>query len=93
MQLYNKMSAEERAKLIDEAGKDRLTISFYHYYNIENPQQFRDQLFIANKIDNIFYWKFRLTFMIFSSYDVNQFLQFLLFSYWFYAFFRTWLSD
>jgi len=46
------MSAEERAKLIDEAGKDRLTISFYHYYNIENPQQFRDQLFIAwNALD------------------------------------------
>ena len=27
MQLYNKLSAQERAALIDEAGKDRLTIS------------------------------------------------------------------
>ncbi len=46
MQLYNKLSAEERAKLIDEAGKDRLTISFYKYFKIENPQIFRDKLFI-----------------------------------------------
>jgi UPF0176 protein len=46
MQLYNKLSAKERAALIDEAGKDRLTISFYQYYKIENPQSFRDQLFL-----------------------------------------------
>lgn len=52
MQLYNKLSAEERAKLIDEAGKDRITISFYQYHNIEDPQAFRDQLFIAwEKLD------------------------------------------
>ncbi len=52
MQLYNKLSAEERAKLIDEAGKDRITISFYQYYNIEDPLSFRNQLFIAwEKID------------------------------------------
>ena len=46
MQLYNKLSAAERAQLIDEAGKDRLTISFYTYHHIENPKEFRDQLFI-----------------------------------------------
>ena len=46
MQLYNKLSAEERAQLIDEAGKDRLTISFYQYFKIENPQLFRDKLFL-----------------------------------------------
>ena len=46
MQLYNKLSAEERAKLIDEAGEKRLTISFYQYHNIADPQAFRDQLFI-----------------------------------------------
>ena len=46
MQLYNKLSAKERAALIDEAGKDRLTISFYQYHKIENPQAFRDQLFL-----------------------------------------------
>ncbi|MBL4604285.1 MAG: rhodanese-related sulfurtransferase [Flavobacteriaceae bacterium] len=46
MQLYNKLSAKERAALIDEAGKDRITISFYQYYKIENPQLFRDKLFL-----------------------------------------------
>tara|TARA_B100000809_G_scaffold77865_3_gene75755 strand:- start:3967 stop:4998 length:1032 start_codon:yes stop_codon:yes gene_type:complete len=46
MQLYNKLSAVERAQLIDEAGKDRLTISFYQYFKIENPQFFRDKLFL-----------------------------------------------
>ncbi len=45
MQLYNKLSAAQRAQLIDEAGKDRLTISFYQYFKIENPQLFRDKLF------------------------------------------------
>ena len=46
MQLYNKMSAEERAILIDEAGTERLTLSFYKYAHIKNPQLFRDYLFI-----------------------------------------------
>lgn len=52
MQLYNTLSAEERAQLIDEAGKDRLTLSFYAYANIEDPKKFRDELFIAwNALD------------------------------------------
>lgn len=52
MQLYNTLSAEERAQLIDESGKDRLTLSFYAYAKIQNPQQFRNELFIAwNKLD------------------------------------------
>ena len=46
MQLYNKLSAAEREKLIDEAGEDRITISFYQYYKIQNPTLFRDKLFI-----------------------------------------------
>jgi UPF0176 protein len=46
MQLYNKLSASERADLIDKAGKDRLTISFYQYHKIENPQILRDKLFL-----------------------------------------------
>ena len=51
MQLYNKLSAQERA-LIDEAGKDRITISFYQYHKIENPQLFRDKLFLEwNELD------------------------------------------
>ncbi|MEJ6777801.1 MAG: rhodanese-related sulfurtransferase [Crocinitomicaceae bacterium] len=52
MQLYNKLSADERAKLIDEAGEKRLTISFYQYHKIGNPQIFRDTLFVAwNELD------------------------------------------
>ncbi len=52
MQLYNKLSAKERAELIDKAEKERLTISFYQYHNIKNPQVFRDSLFINwDKLD------------------------------------------
>ena len=52
MQLYNKLSAIERAALIDEAGKDRITVSFYQYFKIETPQLFRDKLFLEwNALD------------------------------------------
>ena len=52
MQLYNTLSAEERAIMIDDAGKQRLTLSFYAYAKIQDPKQFRDDLFIAwNKLD------------------------------------------
>ena len=52
MQLYNTLSAKERANLIDQAGEDRLTLSFYKYAQIENPKLFRDYLFIhCNKLN------------------------------------------
>ncbi len=52
MQLYNLMSADERAKLIDEAGVQRLTLSFYAYAHIADPQAFRDALFLEwSKLD------------------------------------------
>ena len=52
MQLYNTLSAEERAELIDQAGKQRLTLSFYAYAKIEDPKKFRDDLFVQwNKLD------------------------------------------
>ncbi len=47
MQLYNKLSAKERAALLDLAGEDRLTLSFYQYANIGNPKLFRNHLFVA----------------------------------------------
>lgn len=47
MQLYNNLSKKERAALIEQAGKDRLTISFYKYAKIGNPQLFRNHLFLA----------------------------------------------
>ncbi|MBE16149.1 MAG: rhodanese-related sulfurtransferase [Dokdonia sp.] len=46
MQLYNKLSAKERAALIDEAGDERFTLSFYKYAQIGNPTLFRDYLFL-----------------------------------------------
>ena len=52
MQLYNKLSAEERKALIAKAGKERVTLSFYQYAKIGNPQLFRDMLFQEwNKLD------------------------------------------
>ena len=50
--MYNKLSAKERAVLIEQAGTERVTISFYKYANIGNPQVFRDHLFISwEKLD------------------------------------------
>jgi UPF0176 protein len=47
MQLYNKLSAQERADLLEAAGTERLTLSFYQYAHIGNPQLFRDHLFLS----------------------------------------------
>lgn len=46
MQLYNTLSAKEREALIEAAGQERLTISFYQYAHIKNPELFRNHLFI-----------------------------------------------
>ncbi len=52
MQLYNTLSAKEREALIEAAGQDRLTISFYAYAYIANLQIFRNHLFIHwNELD------------------------------------------
>ncbi len=52
MQLYNKLSSKEREQLIEQAGEERLTLSFYKYYQLKNPKAFRDSLFINwNKLD------------------------------------------
>ena len=46
MQLYNTLSNIERTELIQQAGKERLTISFYKYSKISNPELLRNHLFI-----------------------------------------------
>ena len=46
MQLYNTLSAQERAVLLEAAGSERLTLSFYQYAHIGNPSLFRDHLFL-----------------------------------------------
>lgn len=47
MQLYNTLSANERSALLEQAGEDRLTLSFYQYAHIGNPELFRNHLFVA----------------------------------------------
>lgn len=52
MQLYNTLSAKERETLIEQAGKERLTISFYQYAHVGNPSIFRNHLFLNwNELD------------------------------------------
>lgn len=52
MQLFNTLSAKQRADLISKAGEKRLTLSFYKYETISNPKLFRDHLFVnLNEID------------------------------------------
>ena len=46
MELYNKLSANQRRELIEKADDRRLTLSFYKYHNILNPKVFRDQLYM-----------------------------------------------
>ena len=52
MELYNTLSAKQRAVLIEKAGGKRLTLSLYIYHEIKNCQLFRDHLFLKwNAID------------------------------------------
>ena len=52
MQLYNKLSANERAILIEKAGNRRITLSFYKYHQIKNTSLFRDHLYLIwEKLD------------------------------------------
>jgi len=52
MQLYNKLSANERAILIEKAGNRRITLSFYRYHQIKNTSLFRDHLYLMwEKLD------------------------------------------
>ena len=43
MQLYNKLSAQETADILDQSAKDRLTLSFYKYAHIRNPKLFEEK--------------------------------------------------
>jgi UPF0176 protein len=46
MQLWNTFSKEELVKQLNESGLNFITISFYQYAKIDNPSDFRDQLFL-----------------------------------------------
>jgi UPF0176 protein len=46
MQLWNKLSKEELEVKLRERGTRYVTVSFYQYAKISNPQLFRDHLFL-----------------------------------------------
>ncbi len=46
MQLWNKLDKEELLKKLKEEDVKFMTISFYQYHHIGNPQLFRDYLFL-----------------------------------------------
>ncbi len=45
--LHNRISQAELKKLLYQETEHRTTISFYRYFIIEDPQQFRDELYTA----------------------------------------------
>lgn len=46
MALYNKRNKEELKAEMLQSKEDRTTLSFYKYIKIENPETFRDELFL-----------------------------------------------
>lgn len=47
MKLYNTLSKEELAARLAAETEPRITVSFYSYHAIEDPQKFRDDMFAA----------------------------------------------
>lgn len=45
MLLYNKLGREELIKQLNNEGFKRITFSFYRYVYLDNPQEFRDELY------------------------------------------------
>ena len=45
--LHNRVSQVELKKLLYKETTPRTTISFYHYFQIDDPKQFRDELYSA----------------------------------------------
>ena len=45
--LHNRVSNEELKQRMLAETEPRTTVSFYQYFNIANPQQFRDNLWLA----------------------------------------------
>ena len=47
MQLYNKINREELKKQLMDEPFERKTISFYRYFYLNEPQEFRDEIYLA----------------------------------------------
>jgi UPF0176 protein len=43
--LHNRISGQELKKRLYQENEPRITISFYQYFKVGNPQQFRDELY------------------------------------------------
>ncbi|MFM2327498.1 MAG: hypothetical protein RIR31_1700 [Bacteroidota bacterium] len=52
--LHNRISQAELKKQLYQETEHRSTISFYQYFNIEDPQQFRDELYKALNAIKVF---------------------------------------
>lgn len=52
--LHNRLSKAELKKLLLAETEPRITISFYHYFFIENATQFRDELYSKLAAINVF---------------------------------------
>lgn len=52
--LHNRVSQEELKKLLFQETEFRVTVSFYQYFNVENPQLFRDELYKGLNELNVF---------------------------------------
>ncbi len=52
--LYNDRTSDELRELLYLETFHRITISFYKYFNIENPQQFRDDMYRKLSALNVF---------------------------------------
>ena len=52
--LYNRISHIELKQQMLESNEKRITLSFYEYFPIDDPQQFRDILFAQLTILNVF---------------------------------------
>ncbi len=54
MRLHNIVNKDELKELMLSSKEERTTISFYHYFNIENPKLFRDEQFLKWKKLGVF---------------------------------------
>ena len=52
--LHNRISQKELKDRLHRETEPRITISFYHYFPVADPQQFRDELYSALSAINVF---------------------------------------
>lgn len=52
--LHNRFSNKELKRRMLEETEPRITISFYKYFHIDDPQQFRDELYVRFYEINVF---------------------------------------